>query len=162
MHKRTQPSLVGQVEQVRLPGLGVAGVHARIDTGARTSAIWASQIVDEGERLSVVFFGEGSPFYTGKMHYFEDFERVMVASSNGQAEERYKIKLPVMLAGRKIRARFTLADRSTQVYPVLIGRNVLRGKFIVDVKQGTPLRSEEKRRSEQLQSEINGSDRRNA
>jgi hypothetical protein len=161
MHQQKAKKIIGQAEQVKLSSLGTVGVHARIDTGARTSAIWASKIVDEGEQLGVVFFGEGSPLYTGEMHYFEDFERVMVASSNGQAEERYKIKLPVTLAGRKIRARFTLADRSMQVYPVLIGRNVLRGKFIVDVSQGTPLRSEEKRRSEQLQSEINDSDRRN-
>jgi hypothetical protein len=48
-------------------------------------------------------------------------------------------------------ATFTLADRSSQVYPVLIGRATLRGKFIVDVQMGSPLREEEEKRSMELQ-----------
>ena len=44
------------------------------------------------------------------------------------------IKMLVIISGKKIRARFTLANRSTQKYPVLVGRNILRRKFVVDVK----------------------------
>ena len=84
---------------------------------------------------------------------FQDFDSVVVTSSNGQSQERYKIRLLVKLKGKKVRAWFTLADRSTQVYPVLIGRNVLAGKFIVDVKRGSTLRDEERAHQRMLQKE---------
>lgn len=146
--------IIGRAEQIDFPTIGAEGVFARIDTGARTSAIWASEVREEDGRLAVVFFGEGCPGYTGKTYYFDDFEQIIVASSNGHAQERYKISLSVRIGGRRIRSYFTLADRASQVYPVLIGRNTLRGKFIVDVKQGTALREEEKRRTEALQAQV--------
>ena len=65
-----------------------------------------------------------------------------------------QVKMQIVIRGRRIMATFTLADRSTQVYPVLIGRATLNGKFIVDVQKGSPLREEEARRSESLQSDI--------
>jgi hypothetical protein len=150
--------VIGRGEVLAFPELGLEEVYARIDTGARTSAIWVSKAFEEGSRLGVVFFDESSAHYTGKVHYFDEFSEVMVASSNGNAEARYKIKLLVVLAGKRIRGHFTLADRSTQVYPVLIGRNTLKGKFIVDVKQGAVLRAEEKRRTEALQSRLKRKD----
>jgi hypothetical protein len=129
-------STIGPVEIVSFPTVDVAEVLARVDTGARTSSVWGSAAIQEDGRLKVVLFGAASPLYTGSPHYFTDFAEAVVVSSNGQSETRYKVDLVVVIGGKKIRAGFTLADRRTQVYPVLIGRNVLRGKFIVDVTQG--------------------------
>lgn len=151
MDQSLTKKIIGHVEEVSFPELGTGTVHARIDTGAQTSAIWASSVEVKNDRLEVVFFGKGHPNYTGKTYYFDEFTHGMVASSNGQAELRYKVRTLVVVADKRIRARLTLADRSTQVYPVLIGRNVLRGKFIVDVKAGKPLRAAEKERSIKLQ-----------
>lgn len=149
--KARPQTTIGRAEKVSLPGIGIDTVHARIDTGAQTSAIWVSKVAVEEGRLAVIFLGPEHDAYTGQTVYFDHFEETVVASSNGQAERRYKIRTSIVVAGRKIRARLTLADRSTQVYPVLVGRNVLRGKFIVDVKQGEPLRELEKQRSAELQ-----------
>lgn len=146
------PQIIGRVEKLDFPQIEAKDVHARIDTGARTSAIWVSHAVEQPDGLAVIFFDKKSPHYTGKTHYFKEFSLIMVASSNGQAEARYRVRLSVVLHGRKINAHFTLADRSTQVYPVLVGRNVLRGKFIVDVKQGQPQLDAEKRRAQELRS----------
>jgi hypothetical protein len=143
---------IGRAEALAFPELGFADVYARIDTGARTSAIWVSQAVETTDgKLAVVFFGEESTHCTGETIYFEDFDRAAIASSTGHIEERYRVRLLVKIGGRRIRGNFTLADRSTQVYPVLIGRNILRGKFIVDVKHGTPLVEAEKQRTIKLQ-----------
>ena len=60
----------------------------------------------------------------------------------------------VVVKGKKIRATFTIANRASQVYPVLIGRNILRGKFVVDVKKGKKLASLERQRITQLQSTL--------
>ena len=121
---------MGQVEAVQLPEVSSGPIMARVDTGAQTSAIWASQVQKSADGLWVTFFANEA-----KPVLFKQFSRVMVTSSNGTAETRYKVKLLVIVAGRRIRARFTLADRSKQEYPVLIGRNVLRGKFVVDVSK---------------------------
>ena len=147
--------VIGRVEPVALPEITERETFARIDTGAQTSAVWVSCVKLEDNRLAVKFFGPGHRAYTGTTHYFDEYSSTVVASSNGQTELRYKVKLLVGIGGKKIRARFTLANRSTQVYPILIGRNVLRGKFIVDVTRGTPLVEEEMKHSKNLQARFN-------
>jgi len=129
--------IIGKAEQVALPEVGVKTTYARIDTGAKTSAIWVSSVEETEAGLDVVFFGPGSKWYSGKTVRFTTYSETVVASSNGAVERRYKVRLLIEINGRRIRAWFTLADRSTQVYPILVGRNVLNGKFIVDVSLGT-------------------------
>lgn len=137
---------IGRTEKVDFPELGFEQVPTRIDTGAGTAAIWVDTIKEvTGGGLDVVFFGPESPLYTGKVQHFNTFGQTEVRSSNGQTEVRYTVRTMVVLGGKRIRATFTLADRSTQLYPVLIGRNILRGKFIVDVKLGTTLAAEKAR-----------------
>ena len=140
--------IIGQVERVTFPKLGGASVLARVDTGARTSSISARATLLDNGQLEVTFLGEN---FSSQPHTFTTFDVVRVASSNGQTERRYKVKLLVRLAGRSINAHFTLTDRSSQVYAVLVGRNVLRGKFIVDISQGSPDKTAEKKRSQELQ-----------
>lgn len=152
----TQKQMIGRAEPVSFPEIGIETTAARIDTGAKTSSIWATASVDESGRLKVEFFAgdkeTGGPF----VHYYDDYQTIVVASSNGHSERRYRIQLLVVLAGRRIRAKFTLANRSTQVYPVLVGRNVLHRKFIVDVELGSPLVEKERQRSITLQSDNKG------
>jgi len=145
--------IIGRAEKVRLPTLGNNMLFARIDTGARTSSIWATNIVEMDDGLHVKFCSPEHEIYAYEM-LFAHYDRVRVASSMGNEQLRYKIKMPVVIGGRRILASFTLADRSTQVYPVLIGRATLRGKFIVDVEKGTPLIEEERRRSAELQANL--------
>ncbi len=145
---------IGRVEVVEFPELDLT-LHARVDTGAKTSALWASKIaVDEDGVLKVVLLDDIHPEYSGKELSFDDYERTVVASSNGITETRYKVKLLVKLVDRKIRASFTLTNRSTQVYPVLVGRNVLLGKFIVDVSKGSPLVDAEQQQTKKLRQNL--------
>ncbi len=124
---------VGPVEKASLPDDNIEGIPAKIDTGADSSAIWATHIVENDARLSFVLFDKNSPFYNGKIHTTQDYQVVSVKNSFGQAEYRYKVKLKLVLGGRVIRARFTLANRASNRFPILIGRRTLRGKFLVDV-----------------------------
>ena len=151
--KSKEKTIIGRAEKVSFPELGKAIFHARIDTGAKTSSIWATDIQETHKGLIVRFMNSESGVYANEQ-LFKRFERVRVASSMGHEQIRYKVKLPVVIRGRNILTSFTLADRSTQVYPVLIGRNTLQGKFIVDVSHGSPLRDKERQRSELLQQGI--------
>jgi len=138
--------ILGQSELVSLPEINFIDVPARIDTGARTSTVWASNVKENKGAIEVIFFGPGSVYYTGKPISFTEYDTREVTSSNGISEERYMIRTLVHIGGRKIRARVTLADRSKQTYPLLIGRNVLRGKFIVDIKHNKVVVKKPKKR----------------
>lgn len=146
---------LGRTEAIVLPEIDTRTTHARVDTGAKTSAIWVSSVIPADGGLDVVFYGPGSPLYSGQAMHFNEFGQTIVASSIGKAQQRYKIRLRIVVGGRKIRAWFTLADRSTQVYPVLIGRNVLNSKFVVDVSRfSQELQSKERARTAALKKEI--------
>lgn len=150
-----EKNTIGRAEFVNFPGLGLTGVNARIDTGAQTSAIWASKIKETDKGLEVVFFGPSSKHYTNQTVIFDNYELTVVSSSTGHTEVRFKIRLLVVLEGRTIKARFTLANRKKQVYPVLIGRNILLNKFIVDVSQGGGvLPSHEREKTTRIRSEF--------
>ena len=152
-YKDRKIDIIGRVERVSFPEIIQDSLHARVDTGAQTSSIWAKATEKNGE-LHVVFFGPEHPAYSGKVIVYKEFTDVIVASSTGHTQHRYKVRILININGRLIRARFTLADRSTQVYPVLIGRNILKGKFVVDVDKGHPLITEEKKRSKKLQAKL--------
>jgi hypothetical protein len=111
-------------------------VPAKVDTGADRSAIWASEVhVDTSGVLSFVLFSPDSPLYTGQKIIKKQFKVAVVRSSNGHAQIRYRVQLPVTIMGRNIRATFSLADRSRNQFPVLLGRKTLHKKFVVDVSR---------------------------
>jgi len=111
-------------------------VPAKVDTGADSSAVWATDIhVDKNHVLHFKLFGEGSPYYTGIEHEAKEYSVALTKSSLGETTLKYRVKLPVSIAGQKIRAGFGLSDRSTHNYPILIGRRTLSGKFLVDVSK---------------------------
>lgn len=144
MTQMKEKTVIGRAELIAFPEIDGIEVHARIDSGARTSAIWGSAFV-ENDELVVAFFGDSK-----KTYRFPSYQTIIVKSSNGAIERRYKIDLGVVINGRKIRAAFTIANRQTQVYPVLVGRNILRGKFLVDVTLGKTLTEEMKQRTASL------------
>ncbi|MDO4684431.1 MAG: RimK/LysX family protein [Candidatus Saccharibacteria bacterium] len=146
-------TLIGRAEEVRFPGLGNCVLPARIDTGAKTSSIWATDITETPEGLRVRFASPSHDIYQHEM-LFPHYEQTAVASSNGSVQLRYKVRISMVLQGRRIRAAFTLADRSTQAYPVLIGRSALHGKFVVDVQErGATQHEAELKRSATLRKE---------
>ena len=145
---------IGRVEDTELPLLGSGVFKARVDTGATSSSIWASNIRVDEAGLHFVLFGLTHAAYTGIEHTFSEYSTRRVRSSNGREEERYQIITTVVIKNKRVRAKMTLADRSTQMYPMLIGRNVIRGRFIVDVLRGAPDKKAESDR--QKEGNLNG------
>jgi ribosomal protein S6--L-glutamate ligase len=153
---KTPPTIIGRAEKIDLRDFGVENVPAKIDTGADTSSVWASNVEEREDGLYFTLFGPDSPQYTGKEEHFTkpDYELTRVANSFGQKEMRYKVKLRITLKDRMIRATFTLSDRSQKTYPVLLGRKLLHGKFLVDVADGDPLHMEEQKKAEKLKQDL--------
>lgn len=149
-------TVIGRVERVSLPSLGLKKIPAKIDTGADASSIWCSKLELFDDGLKCVFFGKDSPFYSGKKIIFRnnEIDLTRIANSFGHRELRYKVKIPMEIKSRTIKASFTLTNRSTKLYPILIGRSTLQGKFLVDVSKGTPLHEEEGERQKRLRRQM--------
>lgn len=148
--------VIGRVEKISFPELGIRGVHAKIDSGADLSSLWATGIHEEDGILRFKLFGRRSPHYTGKEievpkpHYL----LTRIANSFGHRELRYVVKLQIKIGSKLVVATFTLADRSHKTYPILIGRKLLSGKFLIDVSKGSPLRKVEKRKKDRMKKEL--------
>ena len=118
---------------VSFPDEAINNVEAKIDTGADSSAIWASAIEENDGELTFKLFDEDSPHYNGKAIKTSDYKVIKVKNSFGDTEKRYKVKLKLLLAGRTINSSVTLANRGKNNYSMLIGKRTLHGKFLVDV-----------------------------
>lgn len=108
---------------------------AKIDTGADGTAIWASKIKEKNGELSFVLFDKKSPYYTGEVIKTNEFSEKKIRSSHGDIQVRYATKFWIKFCGKKINANVTLADRSENTFPILIGRRTLKGKFDVDLSK---------------------------
>jgi len=117
--------------------VGVAlGIPAKVDTGAFRSAIHTTDIQITHKKgqdtLSCNLLGhkaspDGYPFET------TTFGKAVVINSFGRKEQRYEVTLRVKLGPKVFNTSFTLADRSNNLFPVLIGRKLLKRRFLVDV-----------------------------
>lgn len=125
--------IIGRVDSVDFPELNLFNTPAKIDTGAYTSAIHCSSILENNGKLHCVFFNENLLASNTKPVIFDSFSRTDVKSSNGFKENRYKIKTEVIVFGKCYKINLTLSTRDDMRFPVLIGRQFLRKKFIVDV-----------------------------
>lgn len=128
--------IIGIIERVSI-GKRAIDVPAKIDTGADSSSIWATNIrIDKAGVLKFSLFGEGSPYYNGKIYKRTDYTASVVRSSNGETQIRYRTAFTVSIAGRKVNVQFNLSDRSRNNYKILIGRRTISKKFLVDVAKG--------------------------
>jgi len=128
--------LVGETEYVTIVPASMR-MAARIDTGATTSSIGAYDIKRfERDGKPWVKFTVRDP-QTGKSaRLSEPVSRTIEVKQHGApARKRLVVSLPVIMGPVKTRTEFSLADRSTFKYPVLIGRSFLKGVAVVDVNQ---------------------------
>lgn len=140
----TYKSIIGRAEPIDFLGdPDVTGVAAKIDTGAFSSSVWATNIREEDGGLLFTLLGPAHEAYTGEEVRVSKYQTVKVENSFGKSETRYGVMLKVKFCGKKITTFFTLADRSKKIYPVLIGRKMLKGRFLVDVSIGHPIADEE-------------------
>lgn len=148
--------IIGRVEKISLPELGMKNIHAKIDSGADLSSIWATGVHEERGVLRFKLFGRKSPHYTGKEIMFHKpyYLQTRIANSFGHKELRYVVKLQITLSGRTIVGTFTLSDRSRKTYPILIGRKLLNRKFLIDVSKGSPLKEVEEQKKNRMQKEV--------
>jgi len=134
--KRPQPTTIGWREWVSLPDWNVAHMKAKIDTGARTSSLHAFGLE--------WFDRDGDPWVRFQLHPWQRStadsviaEAAVVAtrdirSSSGEVEHRPVVQAALILAGRTVTAEVTLTRRDEMGFRMLVGREALRKRFLVD------------------------------
>ncbi len=130
------PFVVGWEEWLALPELGLPAIKAKVDTGARTSALHASAIAEVGsaDRPRVRFDvhpipGRADVVVTCVADVVDQRE---VTSSNGDVERRYVIRTPVAMGGRTWPIEISLTNRETMSYRMLLGRQAVRDDMFID------------------------------
>jgi len=133
-HHSSTPT--GWREWFALPAIGVEWMKAKIDTGAQTSALHASDVAE--------FSSAGVDWVRFTVHPWQDsdldavvverpvHDRRTVRSSSGHTEDRIVVLMDVSLCGRTVPAEITLTSRDEMVFRMLIGREALRQGFVVD------------------------------
>ena len=129
--------LIGATDSVDLPELGWYKVPVRVDSGAATSSIHCAKVrlIKDGDDTRLCFYLDSKKGAPEQSFTVSDFKETVVRNSSGKEEKRYVIKTQITLFGRKIRTEFSLANRKKMSYPILLGRKLLKGRFIVDVSQ---------------------------
>ncbi|WP_401000129.1 ATP-dependent zinc protease [Agromyces sp. GXQ0307] len=129
-------TIAGWREWVRLPQADVEWMKAKLDTGARSSALHAFD-VEEFEREGVAWVRFG-------IHPWQDtdadaatvelpvHDRRVIRSSTGHTQERLVVLMEIVLHDRPVTAEVTLTNRDEMGFRMLIGREALRNGFLVD------------------------------
>ncbi|KAF1004578.1 MAG: hypothetical protein GAK28_03955 [Luteibacter sp.] len=126
---------LGWRERIALPSLGIPVLKAKLDTGARSSSLHVEWLeVDEREDGTWLRFQVRT---TRKGGLSEPCEaratgRRAVTDSGGHSTLRWFIQADVELAGQCFRVEVNLTDRGRMLFPLLLGRTALAGRFLVD------------------------------
>jgi len=129
------PIVLGWRERLALPELGISLLKAKLDTGARSSSLH----VDTLE----TFQSHGDTWLRftlsiRRRHPFEisceapALDRRVVTDTGGRRTERWFIRTQVTLAGQSFSVDVNLTDRRHMLFPLLLGRSALMGRFTVD------------------------------
>lgn len=125
--------LIGRVEWVELPELKIKQ-EARIDSGAKTTSMHAVNI-EEVEQRGELFVKFQTVNSEGKV--VEVVRKVdttqKVSNTAGTVSRRYVIKEKIKIGNIEREVLINLNDRTKMDYKFLVGRNLLLGRFIVDV-----------------------------
>lgn len=127
--------IVGWREWLALPELGVAAIKAKIDSGARSSAlhvVWQQRFERDGQpwvRFAVETDGPGSAAVQSEAAVIDERD---VTDSGGHTSRRPFIRTMVVLAEHSWPIELNLADRRQMLFPMLLGRTAMTGRVLVD------------------------------
>jgi len=132
---RSPKGIIGWREWCALPDLNLPGVLAKIDTGAKTSSLHAFDIRKSGRGEDWLSFYV-HPVQRRRRPTFQCEARCVdvraVTSSNGKSEERPVVETTLLIGGRSFTTEITLTNRDEMGFRMLIGRQSLNKRFLVD------------------------------
>ena len=136
MRERHEPQIIGIAEYVDFPDWRIRSLRAKVDTGARTSALHVENLRElSGSRVR----------FDVRLHRTDTTARVTVETkvsrrafvrwSSGMAAERVFVRVRVRLGGSEQVLEVGLVDRGNMIYRMLLGRAALEARYLVDVSK---------------------------
>jgi len=132
------PVHLGWREWLSLPELGIVAVRAKVDTGARSSSLHVLDqecFLRDGREYVRFVLDTGVHGQAAQPAEAEVLDRRRVTDSGGHATERVFIRTRLRLAGMEWPAEVNLTHRRNMLFPMLLGRTALAGRFLVDPAQ---------------------------
>lgn len=130
---------LGRLEKVSFPELGLSNLEGKIDTGAYTTTLHCHDVkvimVNNNPILVVKLLDPSHQHFSGDEKQFTEFKIKTFRNSFGEQEERYVIKTLVTIGRKKVHAQVSLKCRVNMRFPVLVGRKLLKNRFIIDVSK---------------------------
>ncbi|WDR03261.1 RimK/LysX family protein [Devosia algicola] len=132
MSKASRPmTIIGWREWVSLPQLGLERITAKIDTGARTSALHASNVavirhLDEAFVEFVVPGAGHERLCTAPL-----LDTRAIKNTGGKTEVRFIIQTQMLIAGRGWPIELSLADRGAMSFDLILGRTAIRRRNLL-------------------------------
>ncbi|WP_209015832.1 RimK/LysX family protein [Roseibium sp. RKSG952] len=125
-------SLVGWRETVSLPELDVSNMSAKIDTGARTSAIHAEdqEIFDRDGLAWVRFRVPASRYHRNLYAEVPILDKRKIKNTSGLAESRIVVRTLLVMGGHHWHIDLSLANRENMGFDMILGRTAIRGRRI--------------------------------
>lgn len=125
--------VIGRLEYVDFPELGISELEAKVDTGAYTSSLHCSEIIAKDDMVRFIVLDDAHPSFEGKWFTLPIEKFTTVKSSNGQTQERVVVRTQMRILGEEFDIFLTLTNRKDMKYPVLLGRKFLQKKYLVNV-----------------------------
>jgi hypothetical protein len=126
---------LGRYDRVDLPALGLKNIHAKVDTGAYRCSIHCHSAVVVNGVLEFVLLDEEHPGFSGMKFQVTEFHVRDIKNSFGEVESRYVITTTIKIFDEEITADFSLSNRGMLKFPILLGRKILRDRFLIDVQR---------------------------
>ena len=136
MNPESEKLCLGWREWVALPDLNLPAIKAKVDTGARTSALHAFLIEpydQDGVKMLrfLIHPIQRNQDFAVECHC-PVFDYREVSDSGGHREMRYVIQSRVVIGGRDWPIELTLTNRDTMRFRMLLGRRAMEDRFVVD------------------------------
>lgn len=134
--KRKKRKIIGWREWVSLPELGINMIKAKVDTGARTSALHAFKLYtfkeDNRDKIRFDIHPVQQDVNVVVTCVADIIDKRFVSDSGGHREERFVIHTPIILGDETWPIEITLTERDTMLFRMLLGRNAIRKRFMVN------------------------------
>ena len=129
--------IIGRKEKITLKEWGFYNISAKIDTGAYTSAIHCEyaqvKMIGGKKTLEFILLSPANKHFKNQVISTESFSQKKVKNSFGHVEVRFKVTTKITMFGNEFEGEFTLSERSKMKNPILLGRKILKGRFLIDV-----------------------------
>lgn len=143
--------VIGRKDKADFPLFEMYDVPVKIDSGAYSSSIHCFSVCEiktneKESYLEVVFLDDTYGGFNSGKKIFKTYKKKKVKSSTGDEQERFFVRLPIVLFGEIIETDFSLTTRNGLKSTVLIGRKLLNKKFLIDTSK-TNLSFKEKKKA---------------